>query len=221
MTKRSWWALLILTSFALLCGQSAFAQLIIASDSQTILPNVDDQPSKGDKNAKLVLIEFADYQCPFCGRHFRETEPQIEREYVKTGKIKFVFWDFPLKSHKDAFKAAEAARCARDQEKYWAMHDRLFADQESLSLQDLSRHARAIGLDLRSFQLCLDNGKHEAEIRKAMDEAVNVGVKITPTFFLGVAEPDNPKVKIQQTIIGAKSYTIFKEAIDGFRGAQR
>jgi protein-disulfide isomerase len=221
MTKRSWRALLILASFALLCSQAAFAQSINASDSQTILLNVDDQPSKGDKNAKLILIEFADYQCPFCGRHFRETEPQIEREYVKTGKIKFVFWDFPLKSHKDAFKAAEAVRCALDQGKYWVMHDRLFADQESLSLQDLSQHARAIGLDLRSFQLCLDNGKHEAEIRKAMDEAVKVGVKITPTFFLGVAEPDNPKVKIQKTIIGAKSYTIFKEAIDGFRGAQR
>jgi protein-disulfide isomerase len=213
--------LIILTSFALIGGQAAFAQSTNASDPRNIILNVGNQTSKGDKNAKLILIEFADYQCPFCGRHFRETEPQIERDYVKTGKVKFIFWDFPLKSHKNAFKAAETARCAHDQGKYWELHDRLFANQESLSLQDLSRHAQAIGLDLRTFQVCLDSGKHEAEVRKDMDEAVKVGVKLTPTFFLGLTEPDNPKVKIEKTILGAKPYTAFKETIDGFLSAQR
>jgi len=221
ITKRSLTALLILTSFAFFCSQAAVAQPTNASDPQNIILNVGSPPFKGDKNAKLTLIEFADYQCPFCGRHFRETEPQIQRDYVKTGKVKFIFWDFPLKSHKDAFKAAETARCARDQGKYWEMHDRLFTNQESLSLQDLSRHARAIGLDPRSFQLCLDDGKHEAEIRKDMDKAIEVGVKITPTFFLGVAEPNNPEIKVQKQITGAKPYTDFKEAINSLLGVQR
>ena len=213
MTKRWLTALLILTALALLYAQAGFTQDVVL--------NLDDHSFRADKNAKLILIEFADYQCPFCGRHFRETEPQIERDYVKTGKVKYVFWDFPLKSHNDAFKAAESARCARDQGKYWEMHDRLFANQQSLGLHDLSQHARALGLDLQSFQLCLDNGKHAAEIRKDMDEAIKVGVKVTPTFFLGLAEPGNPKVKTQKTIVGAKSYTDFKEAIDTLLGVQR
>ena len=214
MTKRWLTARLILTALALLCAQAGFTQDVVL--------NLDDHYSfRGDKNAKLILIEFADYQCPFCGRHFRETEPQIERDYVKTGKVKYVFWDFPLKSHNDALKAAESARCARDQGKYWEMHDRLFANQQSLGLHDLSQHARTLGLDVKSFQLCLDNGKHAAEIREDMDEAIKVGVKVTPTFFLGLAEPGNPKVKTQKTIVGAKSYTDFKEAIDALLGVQR
>jgi protein-disulfide isomerase len=221
MTKRLSATLLILTSLAFLCSEADLLQSADTSGSQSIIFNVGDAPSKGQKSAKLIMIEFADFQCSFCGRHFRETEPQIERDYIKPGKVKLVFWDFPLKSHKDAFKAAEAARCARDQGKYWEMHDRLFANQEDLSLQDLSRHARAVGLEPRNFQSCLDSQKHEAAIRKDIDQAVKFGVKSTPIFFLGLAEPDKPIVKIQKTILGAKSYSTFKEAIDDLLGAQR
>jgi len=203
---------LLLTTLTLLYTQVGLTQEVIL--------NVDNHSFKGDKNAKVTLIEFADYQCLFCGRHFRETEPQIERDYVKIGKVKFIFWDFPLKSHKDAFKAAEATHCARDQGKYWEMHDRLFANQGSLDLRSLSQHARAIGLNLQSFQLCLDNGKYTADIRRHMEEATKLGVKVTPTFFLGPTEADIPKVKIQKTIVGAKPYTSFKETIDSFFGVQ-
>lgn len=215
------WLAAILTSAALLCNQTAFSQSTKAPESQNVLLNVGTQPYKGNKNAKVILIEFADYECSFCGNYFRETEPQIERDYIKTNKVKYVFWDFPLKSHNDAFKAAEAARCAGDQEKYWEMHDRLFANQHSLGPRDLSKHAQAIRLDLQSFQPCLDNGKHAAEIRKDKEEATKVGVKVTPTFLLGLTEPNNPKVKAQKIISGAAPYTSFKEAIDSLLGSQR
>src|ERR1044072_8686255 len=92
---------------------------------ENILLGIDDDPVKGDRKARLVLIEFSDYQCPFCARFVRETLPEIEKDYIKTGKLKYVFRDFPITSaHKDAFKAALAAGCALDQGKFWEMHER-------------------------------------------------------------------------------------------------
>lgn len=213
MTKR-WPTLLFAVTFlTLVYAQTGYTQDVVLT--------IENHPVRGDKKAKVTLIEFADYQCPFCANHFRETEPQIERDYVKIGKVKYIFWDFPLKSHKDAFKAAEATWCARDQGKYWEMHDRLFANQYSLGLRDLSQHAQAIGLNLQSFQPCLDNEMHAAEIRKNMDEAMKVGVKATPSFFLGVLDPNNREVKVQIKIFGAEPYKSFKEAIDAVLSVQK
>jgi len=177
--------------------------------------SVDDNPFKGDKSAKLTLIEFSDYQCPFCVRHFRETLPQLEREYINTGKVKYVFRDFPIESiHRDAFKAAEAANCAGEQGKYWQMHDRLFQNQNQLGVEELPKHAQAIGLSLSAFQQCLDSGKHAAEIRKDMEHGQRAGVNGTPTFFLGVQDSDGENVKVLRAIVGAQPYVQFKEAIE-------
>ena len=110
----------------LLSAQVGFGQPIIT---------VDDALFKGEKNAKVTLIEFADYQCPFCARFYRETFPQIQENYIFTGKVKFFFLNFPLeRSHPQAFKAAVAANCAGEQGKFWAMHDRLFTHQEESRL---------------------------------------------------------------------------------------
>ncbi len=177
--------------------------------------SVDDNPFKGDKNAKLTLIEFSDYQCPFCARHFRETLPQLEREYINAGKVKYVFRDFPIESiHRDAFKAAEAANCAGEQGKYWQMHDRLFQNQNQLGVEELPKHAQAIGLSLSVFQQCLDSGKQAAEIRKDMEHGQRAGVNGTPTFFLGVQDSDGQNVKVLRVIVGAQPHVQFKEAIE-------
>jgi protein-disulfide isomerase len=107
-----------------------------------VVLSVDGAPSMGNGDAKVTLIEFSDYQCSFCGRHFSQTLPRLMTEYVKTGKVKYVLRDFPLEPiHPLAFKAAEAARCASDQGKYWEMHDRLFSNQQALGPKDLPRHA--------------------------------------------------------------------------------
>lgn len=184
--------------------------------------SVGDDPFKGDKRARVTLIEFSDYQCPFCAVYARETLPRIEREYIATGKVKYVFRNFPIESiHKQAFKAHEAANCAGEQGKYWEMHDRLFANQKTLGPGDLPQHARALGIDLPTFQQCLDSGKYAGKIRKDLADAQAAGVRGTPTFFLGLTEPNEPKVKILGVIVGAQPYATFKEAIDSLLATQK
>jgi protein-disulfide isomerase len=98
-----------------------------------VVLNLKGDPFKGEKNAKVTLVEFSDYQCPFCARHVRATLPPLESEYIATGKIKYVFRNFPIASiHPLAFKAHEAANCSGEQDKYWEMHDRLFANSKAL-----------------------------------------------------------------------------------------
>jgi protein-disulfide isomerase len=186
---------------------------------ETILGLVD-APFKGDKNAKLTIVEFSDYQCPFCARHFRETLPQIEGGYIKTGKVKYVLRDFPIVSvHPLAFKAAEAANCAGDQGKYWEMHDQLFANQKALTPPDLSRHARAVGLDMARFQPCLDSGRQTAKIRADIQDGILLGVKSTPTFLLVQTEQHGQDSKGIRGLKGAAPYKSFQKAIDSLLAA--
>ena len=177
--------------------------------------SVDGGAMKGDKNAKVTLVEFTDYQCPFCSRHFRETYPQLDNDYVKTGKVRYVLREFPLESiHPNAYKAAEAANCAGEQGKYWEMHDRLFSNQNTLGAQELPNHAQAIGLDAAKFSACLESGKYTAKVRKDLNDAQKYGATGTPTFFVGLTDPKSSDVKAVRKIVGAQTYAAFKDAID-------
>ena len=177
--------------------------------------SVEGAPVKGEKTAKVTVVEFTDYQCPFCSRHFRQTWPQLEQDYVKTGKAKFVLRDLPLEAiHPQAFKAAEATYCAGAQGKVWEMHDRLFANQGALARKDLSAHAQALGQDVAAFDSCVDGGTAATRIRKDMAESEKVGARGTPIFFLGLTEPNSSQVKAVRVIRGAHPYAAFKEAID-------
>jgi protein-disulfide isomerase len=192
------------------------------SDVPNVVLSIDGYPSRGSQSARLVLIEFTDYQCPFCGRHFQQTSPQIDRDYVNTGRVRHVLRDFPLESiHKDAFKAAEAAHCAGDQGQYWQMHDRLFNSQNALSADHLSAYAGALGLDVPSFKRCLDSDKYAGKIRQDLADAQKVGVQATPSFLLGVAEPGGSSVKVVKAIAGAHPYPVFKEAIDSLLAVEK
>ena len=118
-------------------------------EPQNVVLEIKGDPFKGQPDAKVTLIEFSDYQCPFCSRHSRDTLPQLEREYIASGKLKYVFRNFPIESiHPQAFKAHEAANCAGEQGKYWEMHGRLFANQKAMSPKDLSDHAQALALEM-------------------------------------------------------------------------
>ena len=182
---------------------------------ESILLAIDDDPLKGDRKTSLVLVEFSDFQCPYCARFVRETLPEIERDYIKTGKLKYVFRDFPIAStHKDAFKAAQAAGCALDQGKYWEMHDRLFENQAAFTVYNLTQNAVAIGLNKDAFQQCLNKNEYETEVQSDFADGLKAGVNQTPTFFLGLTEPNSPKVKVLTVITGAKPYAVFKAAID-------
>ena len=185
------------------------------SKPKEVVVSVDDDPFKGEKTAKVTLIEFSDYQCPFCARFSRETLPKIEEEYIKTGKVKYVFRDFPIVTiHKDAFKAAEAADCAREQERYWQMHDRLFANQKSLKLEDLPKHAEALGLNRAAFETCLKSGKYFQEVQADFKDGLKAGVKSTPTFFFGLTHENENMIRALKTVAGAQPYAVFKEAIE-------
>jgi protein-disulfide isomerase len=182
---------------------------------ENILLGIDDDPLMGDKKARLVLVEFSDFQCPFCGRFVRETLPEIEKDYIKTGKLKYVFRDFPITSaHKDAFKAALASGCALDQGKFWEMHDQLFENQTAFTVYNLTQRAEAIGLNKEKFQQCLNNNEYETEVQSDFADGLKAGVNQTPTFFLGVTQPNSTKVKVLTVITGAKPYAVFKAAID-------
>jgi protein-disulfide isomerase len=165
--------------------------------------------TRGQASARVVLIEFSDFQCPFCGRYVRETYAELQREFVDTGKVRYAFRSFPLESiHPLAFKAAEAGECAREQGKFWEMHDRLFADQQALAPSDLLKHGQALGMDDAKFQTCFE-GTVTARIKADQAEAVRLGLTGTPTFLVGEAQPDGT-VKVLQKIVGAQPYATFR-----------
>jgi protein-disulfide isomerase len=177
---------------------------------------VEGAPTLGHGDATVTLIEFTDYQCPFCRRHFAQTMPQLVKDYVETGKLRYVMREFPIQSiHPKAFKAAEAALCAGDQGRYWDMHEAFFADQRKLAPADLKAHAEALGLDVVGFSACLDGGKYAERVRKDLADGVRAGVRGTPSFFLGLTDPADPtKIKAIKSLHGAQPYPVFKQAID-------
>lgn len=180
--------------------------------------SIAQRPSRGNELAHVVVVEFSDYQCPYCALFFRQTLPQLDQDYIRTGKIKYVFNNVPLDQiHPAAFKAAEAAECARDQGKFWEMHDKIFANQKTLSLGDLNLHASAIGLELTQFSQCLSSGKNTAVVKAGLAQAAEVGVDGTPTFVIALADARNPRetnLKVVAIISGAQPFAVFKSTLD-------
>jgi protein-disulfide isomerase len=183
---------------------------------QNVVLDLGNHPSRGKATAKLTLVEFSDFQCPFCGRHVSQTDPLLTKEYVDTGKLRVVFMDFPLENiHKFAFKAAETARCAGEQGKFWEMHDQLFGSQKTLTdFSNWTAQAQQVGLKMPEFESCLSSGKHASEIRKDLAQGQSAGVTGTPGFFLAVTDPATTKVKTVRFISGAQPYPAFKAQID-------
>ena len=172
-------------------------------------------PVKGDGSARVTVVEFTDYQCPFCSRHFKQTWPRLEQDFVNTGKARFVLRDLPIEAiHPQAFKAAEAAYCAGKQGKFWEMHDQLFNNQSALNRRDLSAHAQALGLNLTAFDQCVDSEAGAAQIRKDVADSRQAGARGTPIFYVGVTDPNSNQLRVTRIIRGAHSYATFKETID-------
>ena len=140
-----------------------------------------DGPAKGPKTAKVTIVEFSDFQCPYCSRGKKVMEEVV----AKYGdKVRLVFRDFPLDFHDKAQKAAEAGQCANDQGKFWAMHDWMFDNQQTLDIPALKGAAKTMGMDSTAFDSCLDSGKHAALIKKNTKDGQEAGVRGTPAFFV-------------------------------------
>jgi protein-disulfide isomerase len=174
---------------------------------------IDGAPFLGSRTARLALVEFSDYQCPFCARHVQQTKPQIMKDYVEAGKLRYVLRDLPIAAlHPGAPRSHEAAHCAGEQGKYWPMHDRLFGNIKGQGPSDLSAHAQSLRLDVKRFEQCLGSEKYAARVRDGIAAGESAGVRGTPTFFLGVV--DGGVVKATRVIRGAHPYPVFKSAID-------
>ena len=141
--------------------------------------------------------------------------PKLEKEYVATGKLKYVARDFPLETiHPFARKASEAFWCANEQGKGGAMHNRLFQNQQQLQPAALEKHAEALGLDVQAFKTCLGSGQHTDKITASLKEGQKVGVTGTPAFLLGYTQADGAEVKAVKFLVGALPYDTFKDNID-------
>ena len=175
--------------------------------------SIDDDPILGEKDAPLTLIEFSDYQCPFCGRFARDTLPLIKKEFIEKGKVRYVFRDFPVhRIHPQAQKAAEAAQCAGGQDKYWEMHDLIFENQKAMEVENLKGYAEGLGLNMKDFNKCLEDGRYAEEVMKDLAAGGRAGIRGTPSFILGRTTEDGT-IK-GRLIIGAQPYQIFKTAIE-------
>ncbi len=144
----------------------------------------------------------------------RGTLPEVERVYVKTGKVQLVHLDLPLRIHPDAFEAAVAAECAGEQGKFWEYRWHLFAHQGDLSPAKRSEYAAEVGIELEAFEECLGSDRHTDGIRQDIRQANKAGVAGTPTFLLGRRKPGTDKVKIVDTIRGAQPFEVFQQKID-------
>jgi len=194
--------------------QSRPAAAPAAPDVRNVPVDLGNRPAKGSTSAKLTLIEFSDYQCPFCARHTKDTNPQLQKEYVDSGKVRYVYFDMPLESiHKSAFKAAEATRCAGDLGKYWEMHERLFASQQKL--EPWSEHAKALDLNATMFDNCMSSGKYAQAVRADIAVAQKLGITGTPSFLLALSDPKDPqKVTGLSLLRGAQPFNNFKTELD-------
>lgn len=138
-------------------------------------------PAKGPKEAKVTVVEFSDFQCPYCGKG-RAVMDQVVAKYGN--KVRLVFRDFPLDFHEKAQKAAEAGQCANDQGKFWQMHDWMFDNQQNLDVESLKNAAKTLGIDSAKFDSCLTSGQHAALVKKNIREGQEAGVRGTPAFFV-------------------------------------
>jgi protein-disulfide isomerase len=174
--------------------------------------SVASAPFLGRPDAPVTIIEFSDYQCPFCQRFFATTLPLLKKDYIDTGKVRYVFRDFPLEMHPEAQKAAEAAHCAGEHKKYWEMHDLLFQNQKALAPAQLAVYARTIGLNKAEFDRCLSSGRQSPRVARGLADGAAAGVRGTPGFVIGKTRPGEV---VEGTFLrGAQPLESFRAIID-------
>lgn len=181
-------------------SKNAGAVKVMLDAPRYTVPTSPGDPVRGNPNAPVTIVEFSEYQCPFCAR----VNPTLAKVLQTYGdRVKIVFKDYPLPNHAQAPKAAEAAHCAAEQKKYWEMHDVMFANQRALEVPALKQSARAIGLEGAAFDQCLDSGKHAATVRGGYELGERMGVNSTPTLYIN-----------GRPLIGAMPFENFKSIID-------
>ncbi len=184
----------------------AIAAALSVAPNPYSIKTLDTDNYIGNDSAKVTLIEFSDFQCPYCGNFYNSAEQQIKDAYVDTEKIKFIYKNFPLSIHENAQKAAEAAECAKDiggQEAFWKMHNKLFENNKALSVNNLKKYASDLGLNSTEFNSCLDSSAMTDRVASDLADGKSSGVQGTPAFFIN-----------GQKIEGSQPFSVFQKAID-------
>ena len=191
------------------CGALLWSSSALAGPSSE-----NDARIRGQANAPVTLIEYSDFTCGYCVKFFKQTWPRIQARYVDTGKVRFIYRDFPRGDQGSGVDAAMAARCAGVQGQYWAMHDRLFAEGGQLGKQVYLRHAAALSLDQPAFERCVNDGRYTKAIFDDRQEANQWGFHGTPGFILvrTTSEPTDKEPAV--AIPGAFPFEMFAEEID-------
>lgn len=165
--------------------------------------NLEGVSFLGKKDAPVTIVIYDDFQCPFCARFETQTWPQLKKEYVDTGKVKFYFKHFPLGFHPNAQPASEATECAAEQGKFWKLHDKIFTNQGELSEENLKKWAEELKLDMTKFNECYDSNKYAERVSKDLEEGQSIGIRGTPSFVIQ-----------DELLVGAQPFEAFKEVID-------
>lgn len=194
----------------------------LQKDDNTATVSVDDDARKGNKDAKVAIVEFSDFECPYCHRYFQQTYPKIMKDYVDTGKVIYVFRDLPLSFHDPAATtealAAECVHHALGDEAYFKYHDKIFSNSKANGggVEDgaLKKWAEELGMSGSDFDKCLSDKKYQDEINKDSSDANAVGISGTPSFVIGVID-DKGNVTGEK-LVGAQPYSVFKTTIDKY-----
>jgi len=174
--------------------------------------SIKDAPLEGDPAAKVALIEYSDFQCPFCGKFARDVLPEIRKTYLDSGRALMAFRHLPLAIHSLAQKAGEAGECAARQGRFWPMHDWLFRETPKLEESRLREGARELALDTRAFDACL-NGQAALRVQEDAASARPLGITGTPSFLVGLVQSDG-RVRVVKRLTGAQPFEQFKAVID-------
>jgi protein-disulfide isomerase len=160
----------------------------------------------GSKDAPLTIVEFTDYQCPFCQRFHTTSYPEIKKNYIDTGKVRFYSRDMPLDFHANALRAAQAARCAADQGQFWKMRDIMGSNPDKLDMQHILGFAGDLKLDTNALKTCLESEKYKNAVQTDVLEAMKIGANATPTFVIGKSTPDGVDGEL---VVGALPFIVF------------
>jgi protein-disulfide isomerase len=170
-----------------------------------------DAPILGSPSARVVLLEYSDFQCPFCGKFARDVFPEVKSEFIDTGRIRVAFRQFPLGIHKQAIPAAKAALCAADSGRFWEMHERLFEEGARLLPKDLRDYAVGVGVSRSVFEECMDR-IGSTRIDQDIESGRAIGVTGTPAFLVGVVEGDN-SIRVVDRLSGTAPVEVFRAMI--------
>ena len=174
------------------------------------IPDLSAVSMLGNKDAPITIVEYTDYQCPFCQRFHLSAYPEIKKNYIDTGKARFYSKDLPLDFHPNAMRAAQAAHCAGEQGKFWQLRDVMGSNPDKLDMGHIMGFAAELKLDTQKMQECINSEKYKARVESDVSEAMKLGANGTPAFIIGKSSGDGVDGEL---VVGAMPYSMFDQKL--------